>query len=243
MTDEHLTDEILSAVLDGEATPAEARHASDCETCAARLAVLQRAASVIGSPVPRPTDAARETAIARALEARVVPLTGRHLPMGWLAAAAAVIVAVALAVPLVRSSGDGADDRAAAPTTTQELSAGASSAAPAPPVDLGDLGGVDSETLAARVKTGLAPKPAAAADSAATGSGSQLREVSKATPCVEHFRDGSSDFGVLRGTGTARVDGRDAVVLVFASAEGRIRVFAVAPDACDDVLLSVTYAE
>lgn len=252
MSDDHLTDEVLSAVLDGEATPAEARHVSDCDVCRDRLAELQRAASVIGSPVPRPDPARREAVIAAAMAARVAPLRSRPRPPSWvLGAAAAVVVLLALA-PLVLSRSSDRDDAASgAADKTLEASApeAAATLEAAGPVVLGDLGEVNGGTLAERVRSGLAAPAVAGratgpvgdtADDGGTGGGA-TSSFDVHADCAQQLAQGNPDFGVLRGTGEARVGDRNAIVLAFASDDGRILVFAVAAGACDEVLLSVTF--
>jgi hypothetical protein len=249
MSDDHLTDEVLSAVLDGEATPAEARHASSCAMCGLRLAELQQAASLIGSPVPPVDPARRDAAIAAALAARAVPMESRRrrLPT-WALGAAALVLAVLALVPLVMSGDDDDADMAAdAPEMSLRAddSAGSTGGGSAGPVALGDLGAVDGTVLAERVQGALAV-PAAdttAADettSAAPAAGA-AQESAEAVPCAAELAESTPGLGELRATGVAEVGGRRASVLAYASADGRIRVLAVAVDACDDVLLSVSF--
>jgi hypothetical protein len=67
MTMPHLDDESLSAVYDGEATPAEQAHLTSCPHCQAALGSLAAVARAVGAPVtPRPPEAIG-AAIARAL--------------------------------------------------------------------------------------------------------------------------------------------------------------------------------
>ena len=253
MSDEHLTDEVLSAVLDGEATPAEARHAGSCAMCGLRLAELQQAASLIGSPVPPVDPARRDAAIAAALAARAVPLESRRrrLPT-WALGAAALVLAVLALVPLVMSGGDDDDADMAADVPEMSLraddSAGSTGGGSSGPVALGDLGAVDGTALAERVQGALAvpAADATAADgadpttSAAPAAGA-AQESSEAVPCAAELAASTPGLGELRATGVAEVGGRRASVLAYASADGRIRVLAVAVDACDDVLLSVSF--
>lgn len=109
----HLDDESLNAVLDDEATPEERAGAADCGECSVRLDRLRLVAQAIGAPTPAP-DAGRRQAMIdaarRAGEPDVAPppaLVSRRRWRGapaW-AAAAAVIVAGALALPLVGDLG------------------------------------------------------------------------------------------------------------------------------------------
>lgn len=250
MSDEHLTDEVLSAVLDGEATPTEARHAGSCPMCGVRLAELQQAASLIGSPVAPADPVRRDAAIAAAVAARAVPIESRRRLPTWALGAAALVLAVLALVPLVLGGGDDDDTAADAPEMSLRAddSAGSAGGGSAGPVALGDLGAVDEDVLAARVQGALAA-PAAdvtagdGADrttSAAPAAGA-AQESAEAAPCVAELAESTPGLGELRATGAAEVGGRRASVLAYASADGRIRVLAVAVDACDEVLLSVSF--
>ena len=129
-------------------------------------------------------------------------------------------------------------------------SAGSAAGGSSGPVALGDLGPVDGDVLAERVQGALAVPAADAtagdgggADrttSAAPAAGA-TQESAEAAPCVAELAESTPGLGELRATGVAEVGGRRASVLAYASADGRIRVLAVAVDACDDVLLSVSF--
>lgn len=253
MSDEHLTDEVLSAVLDGEATPGEGRHASTCPACGQRLAELQEAASVIGSPVGPVDPARRDAAIAAALAARAVPLESRRRRAPtWALGAAALVLAVLALVPLVLGGDDEEADMAAdAPEMSMRADAGAGSApgGAVGPLALGDLGPVDGDLLAERVRGALvAPAAGAtlgdgddATTSAAPAESSAAQESAAVAPCVAELAESTPGLGELRATGSAEVGGRRVSVLAYASTDGRIRVLAVAVDACDDVVLSVSF--
>ena len=84
MTTDHLDDDALSALLDGEATPEEAAHAGECEACTVRAAELRAAARAIAHAVAPVDPARRDAAIAAALGARVVSLDARRRrPPAW----------------------------------------------------------------------------------------------------------------------------------------------------------------
>ncbi|MGI9119941.1 MAG: hypothetical protein ACR2G7_07465 [Acidimicrobiales bacterium] len=126
--DRHLDDELLSAVLDHEASDDEVAHAQTCPRCSAQLARLRSAALAVAAPPEPPADAARRAAIARALQERalapdrhrlsegapdrprpigVLPERGRAHGGGrgvprW-AVAAAIALVVGLAVPVIIS--------------------------------------------------------------------------------------------------------------------------------------------
>lgn len=243
--DHHLTDEVLSAVLDGEATPADARHAGSCAMCGLRLAELQQAASLVGSPVEPVDPTRREAAISAALAARAVPLAPRRQLPTWAIGAAALVLAVLALVPLVvRSSGD-ADDDTADSTTAMELRADDTGAAAtggaAGPVLLGQLGAVDADALAERVRGALAPTGGDAAGATSAAPAAEATEDAGGPTCVDELAASAPDLGELVATGGAEVGGRQAAVLAYRSADGRIRVLAVAVDACDDVLLSASF--
>lgn len=127
MAETHLDDDLLSAHLDGEITAAEgalvASHLETCGGCGARLSQLQGATTLLLRP-PDVDPIRRDAAIRQALEAAagtaVLDLPGTRAHRGgswaraarWLAPAAAALVAVAIAVPLLRD-GDGTPDHLA----------------------------------------------------------------------------------------------------------------------------------
>jgi hypothetical protein len=144
---DHDDDEIVSASIDGEATPAEAARVSSDPVLRARRTELEAAAVAVGGSVPGAPEAARERAIAAALDARgtepatlavVVPLR-RRSSARWLAAAAAVaLLAVGLGA-LLRRGSDSTTSTTAAPEAASSSSGPAgvasSSAAGAPTAD------------------------------------------------------------------------------------------------------------
>jgi hypothetical protein len=157
MTDhDHLDDEAISAVLDGEGTVEEVAHVDACATCSARLGQLRDAALVVRTPVDPPTDAQRDAAIAAALApavATVTPIRRRSMPR-WLPAVAAALVVLAGigAVASWRGHDDG--DRSPA-ASAGDAGATATRSAPAPQAspfaaavfDGGDLGDIDVRAL------------------------------------------------------------------------------------------------
>jgi hypothetical protein len=140
VTDDHLTDEALSAVLDGAATDDERAHLDTCGPCQASLATLRRAAGAVATPPPVPSDDVRDAAITRALaaaeggDARVMPFRRFHPAL--LAAAALLVVLVAAVPLLVANRGDDGTQTAAG---TSERDLRASDASVGPGEDLGDL--------------------------------------------------------------------------------------------------------
>jgi hypothetical protein len=153
-TNPHLDDEVLSAVIDGEASPAETAHASTCAECHDRLGHLLAAAAAV-SPVPPPPRDAREAAIAAALSAAlrlstqtvstepVSPIrrVRRTRPLVLAAGAmAAALVVVAGVAALIGST----DDDQFAAVGRGNTAAGGGSA------DAGFLGAFDDEQDLAR---------------------------------------------------------------------------------------------
>ena len=168
MTDDHtpIDDEIVSAVLDGEATPGERALVEGSVEGRRRLEELRAVAASMAEPPPPLTEPSREALIARALDrahadAAAAPVTTsdelaarRSRPPVWRrvgAVAAAVVVAIALVggiAALARSTGHSSSSDSASSATADTVAVGekaaggsdsaASSAAPTPP-DLGIL--------------------------------------------------------------------------------------------------------
>jgi hypothetical protein len=186
MTPPHLDDETISALYDGELPTGDAAaarvHLGGCSTCRARLDAFANVAAAVTAPAACPAEA-RDAAVATALDA-VSRVSARH-ERNWapVLAVAALLVLVALAVPLLGmlDSGDDADETAAGGARDRTaLESAAGDAAP-----LADLGAVDAGNLASVVGdrvaaqaagTFAAPAPAPAmtgedADRAAGGAG------------------------------------------------------------------------
>lgn len=157
----HLDDEALSAALDGEASAAGAGHLDRCPDCRARVDHLRSVQALVAT-APPVDPARRERALAAAVAA-MEPLaprrtggatttaprrTGRRrrwtVDLAPWVGVAALVLLVALAVPLL-AGGGGDDDAGEAETTAGDVAAGsgeqsAAAATPAPAVDVGDLG-------------------------------------------------------------------------------------------------------
>lgn len=223
--DEHLDDEALSALIDGELSIV-AGHASTCVICGERLVALRSAAIAVRQPVtvdPERREATILAALAAADERRhpdrVPSLAARarahRLPV--LAGAAAAVVALLVVVPLARD--DGGSDPLATTTVDQgDGTASLRSAAPeaadmpaaaqiaggaesAPGQHLGELAGVD---LAARLKD----VPRSPHEGVATCEGAARAAVA-----------GAGDPTVVAG---ATWNGADAQVIVFADDDGEV---------------------
>jgi hypothetical protein len=216
-------DELVSSVLDGEASTTDRATVDDDARLRDRLASFSRV---------------------QELDAAIVELDrhrGRRRLVAALAAAAALVVVVPLlAIALggggaddVASSGPDAQDAAesqaadsAAPSTTQvEAPTSAAGAAP----DLGDLGAVGSVAeLAAVVTARTGGRSAEGANDRAvaptTTAPSVFSESQSATrlaipPCSAAIAAADPSLGVARLTGTARLSGEPVLVLVYAADE------------------------
>lgn len=163
--DLHLDDDTISAALDGDAIGDASRvHLDECATCRARLDAFRRVATTVGTPVPPPSAVARDAAIAAALAASIAggrdTVEPRRRNVGPWLAAAAVILALLVAVPLIGALSSGRDTNDAATSSGRD---NASSKAAASPVV--DLGALDAANLAATVgeRVGASPSPLSAA--------------------------------------------------------------------------------
>lgn len=124
----HHHDDVLSAVLDGEADSPEADHVAGCEACARRVDQL-RAAAVAIADLPPPDPAERDVRVRTAIQRGAARLVRggaatddaaashrRSGPPVWAVAAASVValVAVAAGATTLLSGGDDADQLARA---------------------------------------------------------------------------------------------------------------------------------
>lgn len=242
----HLDDEELSALLDGEADGRAQEHLGSCDRCAARLAQLQAAAHAVAEP-PSPLPPGRRAAIIAAAlgapsgsdvgsppEAPPPAPLRRSLATArpWMAAAAAV-VAVAAAVPVVRSQLDTPRDvptaagNSAAGTTVVPGAEAADEARAATELGEIDLGTLRSdraavEELAARLVERRAPgggdAPAAALRQAAPPSGEESAAPSYSagdSRCEAHVRGNHHELLRLVGVAGGTVEGVAVDVLGF----------------------------
>jgi len=240
MTTDHLDDQALSAILDGEAPPSP--HLDGCDECRSRSEQLLGAARLVGIAVPPPDAQRREDMIARALDS-YRPVRARWRPPAGALAAAAVLLAIAALVPLLLTRGGDSDDSAAsrlaesqASTTFagddasgRSLAAGsgetADAAGLAGPVMAGDLGTIDENELRTRVTEALKRSPKAAADMPIT--------------CEDDVRTMDAQAGELVLFGQATVNERAGFVLVFTvkrSDPAKLTAYVVAQDSCAQIL-------
>ncbi len=131
-------DELVSAVLDGEATLEERALVEGSAEGRRRLESLRSVAAQVGHPVPPLSDATITRLVDRAVaEAQPAPSSGRsgRRWRTWVAAAAAAVVLLGAVAALVRGVGPAgrSDDTAssASPTVADREASGGSIAAPA----------------------------------------------------------------------------------------------------------------
>ena len=136
MSDESLRrDELISAYLDGEATPAEIAEIEGDDALLARVEELRAVRDAVAAPVPSLSAEQRDQLITAALgvadaeadarlEAKIVP---RHRPQRLFLAVAAAVILLAAAVSAGLLGSSGGDDADMA----TELASMAGSAAPA----------------------------------------------------------------------------------------------------------------
>jgi hypothetical protein len=247
---DHLDDEAISAVLDGEATADEVAHVDACATCAARLAQLRDAALIVRTPVEPPSDAERAAAIAAALapmstSATVTPIRRRVAPrwLGAAAAALAVLAGIGVLASVQRGNDDtkqtSAADSSAGGTTSRRSPAPEASAFATAVYDGGDLGDIDVKSLENTIESALSPSRASASQAAgAAASGGSTADDSaattlatKAAACEDNVRTGNPDLGSLLYRATGHLDGEPVEVFAFDSA-GRRWVYVVAAGDC-----------
>lgn len=246
MTERHLDDEALSAVLDGEATDDDALHADGCGVCGARLAALREATLLVRTPVAPASDAEREAAIAAAMAAApatVVPFRSRRRTMpAWLGAAAAVVVAAG-SVALLAQRGDDDDrgDQSTALESSDAFDEDAMATLAAPPtVDGGDIGAVEDLDLRAVVEAGTAARASVSGTGGdagpAAGGGAESSADDGAPACEDEVRAGDPELGPLLFRAVGTYDDEAVTVLAFEAAteEGGLdrRVYVVATDGC-----------
>lgn len=249
---DHLDDDVLSDVLDGEAEPA---HLTTCATCSVRLAELRRAVDLVAQPPPLLDEGRRRQLLDRALtvEARTGPAPGGHGDTGgddvvvplprraanrWLGVAAAAAIVVAIGGAIAFGDRDEPDmDSAARDTATGSATLEASTDE-VPAVDGGDLGPrTDPAELGSLLKARMAEEAttmAAPADGA-TGGGAGATLDARAAgshPCTRQAR---SEYGrgIDRFVYAALLEwqGTPAVMLAYeastAAASGPVRYVAL----------------
>jgi hypothetical protein len=264
MSASHPTDEQLSALLDDDVEAGVDAHIDACDSCRARLAALRRAADAVAAPVTPRNALDRERdiafAIAAAAERPVEPVrpptaigppAHRRRPPAWLLPAAAAIVALVLAVPLIASMGSGGSSKKSASVTTA-VTAGAETAAPKAPlesngsagdvarsataagggaIDLGDVNNVTD--LQHRVSSQLQSLSApVAGPSSASGANAKKSTATRASGCEAPAEAAGGTQRPLVYQATLRWQGRPAMAFGFRQGAGPLTVVVVAADSC-----------
>lgn len=165
----HPDDELLSALLDGEAPPGDVAHVDGCGDCQARLGDLRFVSQTLVASVPMPPGHLREASLAVALRAADEPARVPTLPARRLnALSAAAVLVVALAVGGLLITQLGRNDPSTTRTDDASVAAGlGTSAAPGEralddavsgsaggAAESSDAAGSDAATLAAPAAAG-----------------------------------------------------------------------------------------
>ena len=246
----HLDDETISAALDDEPIDDDARaHLDGCASCRARLDAFGRVAAAVAAPVTAPSASSRDDAIAAALAAAAAPARPTRNLTPWLAAAA-VIVLLLVAVPLIGALSSGNDrDQVATNARDNATSGGTSAAAGSgdattkaagPPY----LGALDAANLAAVVgrQVGVAPTAAPSvaaaptdrsaakdegAGAAADGAGGESLAADEGRACASQLDAPGAEVLFARGTW----EDRPAVVFAYRSGDD-LSAYVVNPPDC-----------
>jgi hypothetical protein len=242
-------DELVSAVLDGEATEAERARVTADPVLAARLAEFETVARQVGGPVDAVDDAARERMIAAAVRTATMPADddvvaidpararrrrGPSRPV--LVAAAAVVGLLALAGGLL-AVGDGDDDADQVAVAGGEADSETAGDIAMPDLDLGAVD--DPETLRLRVgrSTGLggdaateaeafaaedssgATAPESAPDDAAPAPADDEEDLRAAEDCTIELVEGRPELIGQLAEGTVTYQGQAGYVFVYNDAD------------------------
>jgi hypothetical protein len=187
-------DEIVSAVLDGEATPEERARVEADPVLAARLAELTAVRDAVAAPVTPPAADLRERAIAAAMAERrskpepfgnVRPLRSRSADVPRFLAVAAAILVVLVGVGILARSG-GRDD--AGSSDDAALSAPDESSAP-------EAAGGESEEAAADAAPDLESVQGADLGAVATEQELADRLTTRSSDSAGDFDGGSATTG------------------------------------------------
>ena len=222
---DHLDDEQLTALQDGEGSPEERAHLDGCDRCADRARALAAVSALVATPPPAPSPDAREAAVVAALAGADRPAVGlrpaarRRVP-AWLLPAAAVVALLALVVAVVPRLTDRSDSDSAA--SGQRTNEGAESADD----DAGGAGGGSESNLqdgaraqaTARTDLGAVEDErqlAERVDAAMSATAAADRATSPADdPCTTAFRAAGSSLGPLQLRASLVWRGQPAEVLV-----------------------------
>jgi hypothetical protein len=262
-------DDLVSAVLDGEATPGEEARVRADPVLADRLAEFARVRRMVGGPVDPVDDAARDLVVGRAVAAagveedvgadvigldRARDRRGADRSRRVVIAAAAVVGALALAGGLLSlADDDGSVDQAGG--TADEAADAATGDVGVPELDLGAVD--DPETLRRRINegTGLAERGGAQgedpADGAEAESGTAAGPPDGGPPeagptaltvedCAIRLLETRPQLIGQLAQGTVTYQGTDAYVLAYNDADLGAAVGIVTSTADCTVLAEVT---
>ncbi len=227
-------DELASAYLDGEATPAERRRVAGDSVLLARVAELARIRALVAEPV-RVDAAQRERTIATALgvlDGNVARLGRRPRHRQWMAlAAVAAVAAVALVLGVVGLVATGDDDTdVAAPSTTPTPASPLPTGGPSQNPDFPRTSEVEGPSALGRA-VALGDFGDVAALAAAVGG----RAEAGARATGTYVRDACGPDGA-QASFTATVQGRAVKVFLAADASGRLtQATVVAADDCSPI--------
>ncbi len=254
-------DDLVSAVLDDEATADERARVAADPVLSARLAEFRAVATEVGGPVTPRATAARDAALATAVAERrrhdevVVAMRPRPSTGSWLAAAAVLVVLLGAGLLLGRLGDDtGSEDSASSDTATfEEAGDGADTAAgevvddggpsggstafdEGPPVALGAVAD-ETELRAALVASGgldafgAVPTTRTTLPAAAPPPGREGVEGGS-EGCLIRLEESDPVLDGILLEGTATYAGSPAVVYVLATADGDTRVVVVTAQTC-----------
>jgi negative regulator of sigma E activity len=157
----HPDTEALSAFLDGEAPEVDS-HVAACAECRRQLDALGRVRSAVAAPVPPPAPAARDAAVAAALDAVAKPVRDRRRQWTVVVVAGAVAAALLVALVVTRVGTSSKSSNTAAGPVSSNL------------VRAGDLGNVDdAQGLRAKIEPRLTQTAAQAPDKGAASAAGQ----------------------------------------------------------------------
>lgn len=245
------TDELASALVDGEASDAEVARAGEPEV-ASRVTSFRAVARLVATPVEPVDELSRTRAIRAALAVAggAAPAAGSRRAPAWLApVAAAVVVLAGVGLFVAALAGGGSDDQTASGDAATEATAladafedaaggegtgGSSAGAPAPAADgaessamPGDLGAfADAGELEAALRAHLAPT----SDDDSAGGGAQRSALLESAGCDDTTGDGGSQVvDALRAT----LGSEPVVVVVRRAGDGTRSYAAIAERTCE----------
>lgn len=254
-------EELASALLDGEATDAEARRAGEPDVVRA-VGAYAEVAGLVGRKVEPATAAARETAIAAALAAfdrgqtdepvvtdELAARRSRARVSGWLGAVAAALVVLAglgLLAGLAADDDESSSNETAASATDETAAASAPTTFATTAAPSGDAA-EESTSAAGGTATGAAylgdyadldalftaarADPVARQEAATDASGLAVPMPASAFAALPCAPEAEETGASVLGTAT--VDGAAASVLLETSADGTRSIIVLAEPDCD----------